>query len=71
MFPFHTPENTRKPKNFSVFSRVKTRNIALYEKCPYSEFSGPYFPTFGLNTKRYSVSLRIQSEHGKIGPEKL
>ena len=24
-------------------------------------FSGPYFPTFGLNTESYGVSLRIQS----------
>ena len=29
-------------------------------------FSGPYFPAFGLNTERYSVSLRIQFECGKI-----
>ena len=29
-------------------------------------YSGPYFPTFRLNTKRYGVSLRIQSECGKI-----
>ena len=29
-------------------------------------FSGPYFPTFGLNTESYSVSLRSQSECGKI-----
>ena len=29
-------------------------------------YSGPYFPTFGLNTERYGVSLRIQSEWGKI-----
>ena len=36
----------------------------------YGVFSGPYFPVFGLNTERYSVSLRIQSECGKIGPEK-
>ena len=28
--------------------------------------SGPYFLPFGLNTGRYSVSLRIQSECGKI-----
>ena len=28
--------------------------------------SGPYFPAFGLNTERYSVSLRIQSECGEI-----
>ena len=29
-------------------------------------FPGPYFPTFGLNQKRYGVSLRIQPECGKI-----
>ena len=28
--------------------------------------SSPYFPAFGLNTERYGVSLRIQSECGKI-----
>ena len=28
--------------------------------------SGSYFPAFGLNTESYSVSLRIQSECGKI-----
>ena len=33
-------------------------------------FSGPYFPAFGLNTKRYEVSLRIQSECGKIRTRK-
>ena len=29
-------------------------------------YSGPYFPAFGLNMERYSVSLRIQSEYWKI-----
>ena len=29
-------------------------------------FSGPYFPAFRLNMEKYSVSLRIQSERGKI-----
>ena len=33
---------------------------------PFRSYSGPYFPAFGLNTKRYSVSLRIRSECGKI-----
>ena len=28
-------------------------------------YSGPYFPVFGVNTERYSVSLLIQSECGK------
>ena len=33
-------------------------------------FSGSYFPAFGLNTGKYSVSLRIQSELGKIRTRK-
>ena len=36
----------------------------------YGLFSGPYFPAFGLNTERYSVSLHIQSECGKIRTRK-
>ena len=36
----------------------------------YGVFSGPYFLAFRLNTERYFVSLRIQSECGKNGPEK-
>ena len=32
-------------------------------------FFGPHFPTFGLNTEKYS-SLRIQSECGKIRTRK-
>ena len=56
----------------------------LREKCPYWEFFWSlYFPAFGLNTERYSVSLRIliltysdwislvQSECGKIKTKKL
>ena len=33
-------------------------------------FSGPYFPAFGLNTGRYSVSFRLQSECRKIRTRK-
>ena len=29
-------------------------------------FSGPHFPPFGLNTERYKVSFRIQSECQKM-----
>ena len=32
----------------------------------YGVFPGPYFPIFGLNTKIYSVNLRIQSKNGKM-----
>ena len=35
----------------------------------FRSYSGPYFPAFGMNTERYSVSLRNQSECGKYGPE--
>ena len=34
-------------------------------------FYGPYFSARGLNTDRYSVFLRIQSECRKYGQEKL
>ena len=36
----------------------------------YGVFSGLYFPAFGLNTERFSLSLRIQSECGKIRTRK-
>ena len=29
-------------------------------------YSAPHFPTFGLNTERYSVSLHIRSKCGKM-----
>ena len=55
---------------FSGVGRFVIFSLKLHKKCPYSElfwsafFS--HFPAFGLNTERYSVSLRIQSECGKI-----
>ena len=33
-------------------------------------FSGPYFLTFAMNTEKYSVSLRIQSNRGKTRTKK-
>ena len=44
--------------NALVILGVKSAHIRSY--------SGPYFPAFGLNMERHSVSLRIQSEYGKI-----
>ena len=38
--------------------RVKSDQIRPY--------SGLHFPAFGLNTEKYSVSLCIQTEYGKI-----
>ena len=36
----------------------------------YRVFSGPYFPAFGLNMKRFRESLHIQSECAKIWTRK-
>ena len=36
------------------------------ENCCIQKYSGQHFAAFGLNTERYSVSLRIQSECGKM-----
>ena len=46
------------------------QNISLREVSKYRVFSGLYFPAFGLNTLRYSVSLRIQPECGKLRTRK-
>ena len=34
--------------------------LTVWKVSRYGVISGPYFPVFGLNTERYSVSLRIQ-----------
>ena len=36
----------------------------------YGDFSGPYFPVFGLNMEIYSVNFRIQSKYRKIWTRK-
>ena len=64
-------------KWLSDHSIIVFEDQSRYKKSPYSELFWsvffPDFPTFGLNTERYEVSLRIQSECGKIrgkfGPE--
>ena len=37
---------------------------------PIRSYSDPHFPTLGLNTERYRVSLRIQFECGKMRTRK-
>ena len=44
--------------------------IPLGKNCPYSEFSGLFFPAFGLNAEIYSVNLQVQYECGKIRTRK-
>ena len=46
--------------NVSIWHCIKSVRIQGY--------CGPRFPALGLNTERYGVSFRIQSECGKWGP---
>ena len=51
--------------NISEFMKVKLREVSKY-----GVFTGPYFPTFGLNTEGYRVSLSVFSPNtGKYEPE--
>ena len=51
-------------------TKIDTVVYTAWKVSKYGVFSGPYFPTFGLNTDRYSVSLRIQSDCEKIRTRK-
>ena len=53
---------------FSTFSKVIP--YTAWKVSKYGVFSGPYFPIFRLNTERCGLSLRIQSECGKIRTRK-
>ena len=44
----------------------KLRRLGQVKKVRIRCYSGLYFPVFGLNMERYSVSLRIQYKCGKI-----
>ena len=50
----------------SLFNCMKLHYSHCVKSVRIRSHSGPYFPAFGLNAKRYSVSLLIQSEYGKI-----
>ena len=62
-------------KQISLYLLIK---YTAWKVTKYGVFSSPYFPafglnmerSFGLNTERYGVSLRIQSECGKIRTRK-
>ena len=42
------------------------KKTTAWKVSKYGVFSAPYFPAFGTNTERYSVSLRIHSKCGEI-----
>ena len=49
---------------------VQAATLTVWNVSKYGDFSGSYLPTFGLNTGRYEVILRIQSECGKTRTRK-
>ena len=49
-----------------IVAKTFKKNITVWNVSQCGVFSGRYFHAFGLNTERYEVSLRIQSECGKI-----
>ena len=54
---------------YDAIQFVSLLNTA-WKESKYGVLPGPYFHAFGLNTERYSVSLRIQSECRKIRTRK-
>ena len=49
---------------------VKENKARRVKSVHIRSISDPHFPTFGLNTEKYSVSFRNQSECGKIRTRK-
>ena len=44
--------------------------ITAWKLSKYRDFSGPYFPVFGLNSKIYGVISEFSANTGKYEPEK-
>ena len=53
-------------KNYLEFSVENEAKRHCVKSVRIRSYSGPHFPAFGLNTKRYYVSLRIQSKCWKM-----
>ena len=57
------------PTNFNnplLVNIVDKASIYCVKSVRIRSYSSPHFPAVGLNTERYGVSPRIQSEYGKI-----
>ena len=52
--------------SFKWITNSSCLNLHCVKSVRIPSYSGPHFPAFGLNTERYEVSLRIQSECGKM-----
>ena len=60
------PHQTVLPKDTLMLTISDTNHIHCVKSVRIRSYSGPHFPAFKLNMERYSVSLRIQFECGKI-----
>ena len=55
-----------------TFSLLKTGCVHCVKSIPIPSYSGPHFPAFALNTKRYEVSHSVFTSNArKYGPEYL
>ena len=62
---------TTASKEFSCeFCEIFQSNLCCVKNVFIRSFSGPHFLAFGLNTERYKVTIRIQSECEKIRTRK-
>ena len=57
-------QNKKSEQNDNLSLRHCVESIDIWS------ISGPYFPSFGLNTERYGLPLCIQSECGKTRTRK-
>ena len=61
--------------HFGILCREKSEWLCdfntAWKVSKYRVFSGLYFPVFGLNTKIYSINIRIQFEYRKIRTRKV
>ena len=60
-----------KGKELISFSFIRIFDFHCVKNVCIRNFSGPYFPVFGLNTDIYPVNLHMQSEWGKMRTRKL
>ena len=63
--------NKLKQKQNKSWSEPPVKRYHFVKSVRILSFPGLYFPAFGQNTERYFVSLRLQSECGKIRTKKL
>ena len=57
-------------KQSKMYPKISYFSLNCVKSVQIRSFFSPYFPVFELKTERYSVSLRIQSECGKIRTRK-